>query len=73
MKIVRDKGQTITVADIPIGEYFQFENIYYIKTDEWCSRDNIRKCVELYSGCLENFNAKTIVTPIDADVVIHES
>lgn len=73
MKIVRDKGRTITIADIPIGECFQFENVYYIMTDGHCSCDNTRTCVVLYSGYLENFNAKTIVTPIDADVVVHES
>ena len=70
MKVTRKNNNKKSVGELNIGECFLWEDKLFIVTDEQ-SCDG-RRCVRLATGVINYFLESILVTPVDAEVIIHD-
>lgn len=70
MKIKIKNHNEKSVREIKCGECFTYDYALYIATDEY-GQVGSRKCVQLGNGNMIYFENET-VTPVDAEVVVHD-
>ena len=70
MKVTKENNNVKSVKEINLGECFLRDDKLFIITDEY-SCDG-RRCVRLATGVINYFPESELVTPVDAEVVVHD-
>lgn len=68
MKIINSNSPVCSIEDIDFGSVFLFERLYYMKIVS----DHIGNCVDLTNGELVYLPYNTIITPVNATLVIEQ-
>lgn len=68
MKIERGKIETQRLSSFMEGEVFEYNNAFYLKTDE--SIDDMRTCVNLKDGKMRWFAEDSFVYRHEAKIII---
>lgn len=68
MKIERNNAYPLRLSSIEIGEVFEYNNVFYLKTDELS--ESRRTCVNLQDGCIDHFVDEITVYKREAMVVV---
>lgn len=68
MKIEHSNTHSWRLSSIKIGEIFEYDNVLYLKTDEFV--DNRRTCVRLGDGHIDWFVDEAFVYKHEAKVVV---
>lgn len=70
MKVTRKNKNAKSVKELLIGECFLRDDKLFIVTDE-DTRDG-RRCVNLATGVINYLPESELVTPVDAEVIVHD-
>ena len=68
--LVEDATQEMNFSEIPAGEVFSYNNMFYIKTRQTYALPDFCDCVNLSTGVIGTFCSNDKVKPVRAKIVI---
>ena len=71
MKVTVENKSLKALREVENGECFCSGGEFYIATEKY-SEKNWRICVEILKGGVAELNISIEVTPVDAEVVVHD-
>lgn len=67
--VVRKEKAKIKVGDCAVGSLFKYNEKYFIRCDSSLLAE-AKKCVDVSSGIITDFQEGILVVPVDAEIVI---
>lgn len=71
MKITDNRtAKNQSVADIAVGEVFEYHETFYLKVEEIDTKDGLLNCISLTNYEIAYFSDHVTVHPVDAKMII---